>query len=120
MLVQQKERRLDLALVHGERAAGHELATGAVVGKLVRKAAQDVLGLEPDRGQRFFHFVARFTPGLGQPELFDRNRQQVVYGIERVEDGERVLEDGLYFAPEGHAIVAAQAANILALVEDLP
>ena len=44
----------------------------------------------------------------------------MVHGIERVEDRERVLEDGLHFAPERHALLAAQAADIFALVQDLP
>jgi hypothetical protein len=56
---------------------------------------------------------------LGQLELLDRHREQVVDGVEGVEDGEGVLEDGLHLAAEGELLLADEVADILALVEDL-
>ena len=43
----------------------------------------------------------------------------MIHGIEGIEHSERVLEDGLNFAPEQHPVFSAQRMNILTFVKDL-
>jgi hypothetical protein len=66
----------------------------------VRVTAERLFGAQTDGSQRVLDQVALLIARLGQLELAERRRQDVVNFVERVVDGERILEDGLNVAPE--------------------